>query len=198
MAKLRALGSFLFTTIVLVACSSTARVSSVYTALDTEGTRKRSVFYTDTNDINCVAEAGIGRPGVTIEGVFHQIRAYDFKTNAFFATDRYLGYTEFQPARSTSGPTKINFALQRLGPDGKPKDDAPFVAGSYICEVSLDGEVQGTAPFNIDFPPCPTAEIIKGTPCFGYYPENQDCPRYGDKSADPARCACRTEGWECS
>lgn len=197
----RSLVGVVLVVLLLVACSTTARISDVYTALDEDGFRRRDVFFTDTNEIHCIAEAGIGRPDVTIEGVIHQIRAYDFANNKFFETDRYLGYAELQPKKAegnASGPTKIDLRLERVGPDGKPKDDAPYVAGSYVCEISLDGEQQGRAAFNIDFPPCPTAIIPNGTRCFGFYPNATECPKFGEKSADPAKCKCQETGWECA
>jgi hypothetical protein len=128
----------------------------------------------------------------------HQIRAYDFAANRFFETDRYLGYTEFKPGVTKDGPAKIDLALARVGPDGKPKDDEPYTAGSYVCEMLLDGKVEGTAPFNIDFPPCPPAYIVVGGPCYRFYPAGQQCPKYGEKSRDQKQCRCsEAKGWEC-
>jgi len=182
---------------VLASCSSTARITDVYTALDSAGERKRNVFSTDSKEIHCVIEAGIGRPGVTIETLYRQLQAYDFETAKFFETDRVIAQAEFAPGRG-SGLTIFSTPLQVLGPDGQPADDVPFLPGRFMCEVRLDGKLEGVAIFNIDFPECPVAEIIANKPCFGYFQDGRRCPRYGLTSRDPASCACdRAKGWEC-
>ncbi len=180
------------------ACTTTARVNEVYTALDSDGVRRRNVFFTDTIEIHCLAEVGVGRPDVTVETYIHQIRAYNFQTSTFFETDRYLGYVEIKPDVSKDRPAVIDLSLGRVDAEGKPADNAPFTAGSYICEVALDGTIEKTAPFNIDFPPCPPAFLIPGGPCFGFFTEATKCPKYGLLSDDPAECICSpTKGWIC-
>lgn len=194
------MGLLLLTT--FVACGSTANVSEVYTGLDAPDgkgeTRRRNVFFTDSKEIHCIAEVGVGRSNVTLEGKFHQVRAYNFQSNEFFTTDRFLGYVDVKPEPTTDGPLYLDLELRPVGPDGKPKDGLPFEAGSYVCEVMLDGEIAGTANFNVDFPPCPAALIVNGTTCFGFFTGGTDCPKYGLRSDDPAKCQCsETKGWEC-
>ncbi len=190
------------------ACSTTANISDVYTGLDAPDangdTRRRTVFFTDTKEIHCIAEMGVGRPDVTVETFIHQIRAFDFQANEFFETDRYLGFVEIKPERQggsdgqPSKPVYLDFVLGRVDADGQPKDDAPFEAGSYVCEVALDGEIQKTARFNIDFPPCPSAFLVPNGPCFRFFKEGDECPQYGILSDDPAKCTCSAlRGWEC-
>ena len=95
------------------------------------------MFFTDTAEIHCLGEAGVGRSGVTIEAVIHQIRGYDFGNDDFFQTDRYLGYAELSPEPQQTA-VKIDLQFERVGPDGKAKDDEPYPAGSYLCEMTLD------------------------------------------------------------
>lgn len=182
------------------ACSTTANVVDLYMGLDAPDshgeTRRRKLFYTDTAEIHCIAQVGVGRPNATLEGYIRQVRAYDFNRNEFFETNRILAYTEENPQPSQE-PVYLDMKLERLGPDGEPSDDAPYLAGSYVCELALDGEVQKSAAFNIDLAPCPPAFIVPETPCFGFHPEGNECPKYGERSTDPATCRCTKSGWQC-
>jgi hypothetical protein len=178
-------------------CTTTARISDVYTGLDGQGDRKRNVFFTDTKEIHCVVEMGIGRTGVTIEAVVRQVQAYDFNADKYFDTNRVIGNAENSPTKA-EGVQRLDVTLVPLGPDGVNSDTAPFAAGRFECEASLDGELQRTAVFNVDFPPCPTSLIRPGTVCFGFYKNLSVCPRYGATSTDPSNCRCSdVKGWEC-
>ena len=191
---------------VLPSCTSTANVTEVYTALDAAGLRRRNEFYTDAKEIHCIAEAGIGRDGVTVEGFIRQRQAYDFVENRFVPVDRVLAYAETSPARSAQ-PIKISVSLTAGATEQTPgglaagqtgDDDKPFVAGRYECEIRLDGVVEGTAVFNIDFPPCPPAVILQGTRCFGFYRENDLCPASGESGSPDPKCTCtQAGGWKC-
>jgi len=197
LARLVALvATLLLLMVTLVSCTSTANIIDVYTALDAQGNRRRQVFFTDTKEIHCVVEAGISRPGVTIETLFRQLQAYDFESGKFFETDRVYAQAEFAPGRS-DGRSFIATQLQLLGPDGQQSDAIPFVPGRFQCEVYLDGKLDGIAIFNIDFPDCPVAEILGGKPCFGFFQDGRECPRYGLTSRDPAQCTCNPRGWQC-
>ena len=46
--------------------------------------------------------------------------------------------------------------------------------------------LEKVAIFNIDFPPCPTAHILPGSLCYGFYKKLDVCPKYGETSRDPA------------
>ena len=83
---------------------------------------------------------------------------------------------------------------------GKLQEDseAPFTAGSYVCEIYLDGRQQGRAAFNIDFAPCPSVSIQQQTPCVGFYRKGTECPAGGATGAPDPKCACSDRGWECN
>lgn len=179
----------------LAACTSTARISDVYMAIDSEGDRRRNVFFTDTKEIHCVVEMGIGRPGVTVEAIVRQLQSYDFIEDRFFETDRVAANAENSPKRA-EGIQKLDVSLTPGAEDGATS--VPFPPGRFQCEAYLDGELQQVAIFNIDFPPCPTAEIKRATECYGYYKDKTTCPRYGVTSRDTAKCRCSdAKGWEC-
>ena len=194
-------GPLVVTSVVLLAavvsCTSTARVSDVYTALDGTGARKRNVFFTDTKEIHCVVELGIGRKGATVEALVRELQAYDFVSDKFFATDRVLTNVETAPTPS-DGIQIVDVTLKPRGPDGVETDGLPFPPGHFVCEAYLDGKLEQTAVFNIDFPDCPASMIVPATLCFGFYKQNLECPRYGVSSRDTAKCHCTTlKGWEC-
>jgi hypothetical protein len=180
----------------LVSCATTARVSDVYMSLDADGSRRRSIFFTDTKEIHCIVEMGIGRKGVTIEAVIHQLQRYDFPSDKFFEFDGYSANAESSP-QPQEGIQKLDVSLKPEGPNGEDASGSPFPPGRYQCEARLDGELQQTSIFNIDFPPCPTSEVRTGQLCFGFYKNNQACGRYGLLSHDPAVCVCTLKGWDC-
>ncbi len=181
----------------LSSCAATARISDVYLALDGQGDRKRNVFFTDSKEIHCVVEMGIGRKGVTIEAVVRQTQAYDFAADKFFDTNHVIGNAEQSP-NPTEGIQRLDVTLVPLGPDGVNSDSAPFAPGRFVCEASLDGELQKTAVFNVDFPDCPTSLIKPGSICFGFYKSLTVCPRFGATATSPPNCQCdQLKGWQC-
>lgn len=182
------------------ACTQTANVSDVFMALDGEGDRKRLEFFTDTSEIHCVTQIGVGRPGVTLEVLIRQIQGYDAEANRFFDTDRVFAYVEVTPSPA-DGAQLVDFPLTPLNAAGEPDDEAPFPAGRFQCEVRLDGKLEGVALYNIRFPPCPTSALA-GRPdkavCQGFYEVGRECPAYGLESRDPDRCRCTNAGlWDC-
>ena len=181
----------------LASCTATARVSDVYMALDAAGDRRRSVFFTDTKEIHCVVEMGIGRKGATIETIVRELQAYDFVADRFFATDRVIANVEASPTPA-DGIQTLDVVLKPKAPDGSDTNDGPFLPGHFQCEAYLDGKLEQTAIFNVDFPDCPASTIQSGTLCFGFYKQNLECPRYGVTSRDSAKCHCSTAtGWVC-
>jgi hypothetical protein len=181
----------------LASCTATARISDVYMALDGNGDRQRTLFFTDTKEIHCVVEAGIGRKGVTIEALVRQLQAYDFVADKSFATDRVAANVEASPSPG-DGIQKTDVDLKPSAPDGSDATGAPFPQGKFQCEAYLDGVLQQVALFDIVFADCPTATIQPATLCFGFYKQNTQCPRYGVTSRDPAQCRCSAaKGWEC-
>ena len=181
----------------LPGCTDTANIADVYTALDGQGDRKRNVFFTDSKELHCIVEMGIGRRGVTIEVLFRQLQTYDFVADKFFETDRVLASAENNP-QPADGIQQYDVSLLPSDPEGKTADGAPFPPGRYVCEARLDGVLEKTAVFNIMFPPCPDATILTGTLCYGFYKKDLQCARYGLTSRDPAQCTCsQTKGWQC-
>jgi hypothetical protein len=181
----------------LASCTTTARVDDVYTALDSNGDRRRNVFFTDSKEIHCVVEMGIGRPGTTIESLVRQLQAYNFESDAFFETDRVVANAETSPPRA-QGLQKLDISLRPSGPNGEEAIGSPYPPGRFQCEAYLDGTLEQTAIFNVDFPACPQASIRPKTLCYGFYKKDLRCPKYGVTSKDPLTCTCSAvTGWEC-
>lgn len=196
----------------LPACTTTANISDVYMALDGDGNRKRNIFFTDTQSIHCVVEAGIGRDGATVEVIIRQVQRFDLDNGKTFDSDRVVTSVETSPARA-DGVTKLDVILDKVAlaqfdgvkvpitdPDNPPPVpvEDPFPVGRFVCEVRLEGDLKGQATFNIQIPPCPTAVITPNTACYGFYPEGQQCKRYGDSSAENDSCDCdKQKGWQC-
>lgn len=179
------------------ACATTARISDVYMALDGQGDRKRNVFVTDSKEIHCVVEMGIGRKGATVEALIRQVQAYDFAADKFFETNRVVGNAENSP-QPADGIQRLDITLKVLDASGQPVDGAPFAPGRYVCEASLDGVLEKTAIFNIDFPECPASTINPGTICIGFYKNLSVCPHYGASGMSPPNCQCdELKGWHC-
>ena len=182
---------------ILASCTATARVSDLYMALDGNGDRKRNVFFTDTKEIHCVIEVGIGRRGATVAGIIRQNQSYDFVADRFFDVDATSANGELSPTPQ-EGIQKLDLQLAPTAPDGTSAEGAPYPPGRFQCEAYLDGELEKVAIFNIDFPPCPTAIILPGAMCFGFYKNGDVCPRNGVTSRDPVNCRCSSlKGWEC-
>lgn len=175
---------------------STASIKDVYMALDGDGMRRRNVFYTDTVVFFCIVEYASGRDNATLEAQLRQVQRYDPVGRKFVNADRIMGATDIVPGKGPDG--KLNLQLVKRAQDGEEDDRLPYLAGRYTCEVALDGEKQPPVTFNVEFPPCPTVQIIPGTVCAGFYEVDTICPAFGLTSKEPALCHCDALlGWTC-
>jgi hypothetical protein len=181
------------------ACSNTAGVSEVYTSLDRDGARRPTTFFTDSTEIHCIARAMFGRDDVTIRGVIHRVEQFNFQTGDFEGVDAYSAGIDFHPDKTNGDkePTIIDFSFERVDASGTPSDKVPYLAGTYICEIEIDGDVVKTAGFRIDFPECPQSQLTTGSTCLGYFKADTECPKHGLKSRDDKFCTCKAAGWEC-
>jgi hypothetical protein len=179
------------------ACSSTANISDVWTALEGDGARRRNVFFTDTKEIHCLVEMGIGRDDVTFELIIRARQVYNPATRGFDNLNFVALYHEERPPRTDGTPRVVSTQLVPVGADGQPAEDAPYPAGRYECEAYIDGVLQGSAVFNVGFPPCPPAAIPNNARCGGFYEEGKDCPAFGDTGDQDLRCRCVGGVWQC-
>jgi hypothetical protein len=171
------------------ACSTTANVDDLYMALDSDGNRRRDNFFTDTVEIDCIAQMASSRPDVTLEILIRQTGRFDFDQQQIVAANRVLAAQEIAPG-NTGGTVLQAVPLQKLDASGMQNDALPYPAGTYQCEAYLDGQKQKTVTFDVAFPPCPDATIITATPCKGFYKVNDKCPEFGASSTENVFCTC--------
>jgi hypothetical protein len=195
------LGAVLLGTGAAPSCTATANVGDVWMSLDEDGARRRSVFFTDSKTIVCIAEVSAGRDNATLEMQFHRVQAYDFVKEGFSNVDVITDYMEVRPAITQGKPQRVALRVVRTSTDenGKVKEDedAAFLPGRMLCEVRLDGELKKSVTFNIDFPSCPGELIRNNDTCFGFFRLGQECPESGALGAPEPTCRCTEDGWEC-
>ena len=189
--------TFVVLTGTLLACATTARVSDLYMALDSDGFRKRNTFFTDSKELHCIVEMGVGRNGVTVEAIIRQLQVYDFASNSYIDVYRVAGNAE-KEFSAREGKQTLDVTLIPPVPDGANQESAPFLPQRAQCEAYIDGVLEKTTVYNINFAPCPTAAIVQGSLCFGFYKENDQCPKFGISSRDGKNCVCSiVKGWQC-
>jgi hypothetical protein len=166
---------------------NTAAVKRSYMALDQQGDRKRTTFYTDTEKIYCIGEMAIGRRDVSITAAL--------RTTALAP-----------PPSGQPRPLASTLAVEDVSPGGtgsdvivafefvKPELSAPWPAGSFSCDLSIDGELVASVPFRILYPDCPLAPPQQHDSCAGFFLPQSKCTGAISRQT----CECTDEGsWEC-
>lgn len=177
--------SFLWMSLLAVAGCETAAIKDSYVALDGQGVRKRTRFFTDTESIHCVAELANGREDTTL---VVQLRSEEL---------HQPGAKKPEKLRSVLAAEE---SVVPLGSDAvlsfewkKPDEDTPYPAGSFLCEFYLNGELLAEAPFQVEYPECPVAPILPGASCEGFVAPGQKCPGAREKQT----CQCSQGVWSC-
>jgi hypothetical protein len=173
-------GSLLLTT----ACD-TSGFRDAYMALDSEGNRERTRFFTDTENIYCVGKLASGVDDLTVSATLRAEQMYSPRDGKPYDVDYYLGVEDEAPGKGKD--ITVAFLLEH------PNSDAPYPAGRFVCELALDGEVAERLPFEIAFPDCPEAPIVSGALCAGFVVEGARCT-----GALSTPCTCGSDGvWSC-
>src|SRR5262249_28082825 len=136
----------------------------------------------------CVASVAAGRKDVTFQIRVRATQLYDFEKKQIFDADRVIGYAEF-PGTGGGAPENIAATLNRggglssttsnadAGPDGGAQDqNGPYAAGRFVCEIFMDGNLEGSAVFNVLVAPCPDASIIPTALCYKFVDGDAVCP----------------------
>lgn len=171
----------------VASCGSGPNVDA-FMALDT-GERKRTTFFTDTQNINCIASLKGSREGLTVFASVRQTQASDGKPESLTFQIGEL------PANKD---TKVLvFSLAHSGNPNlvSPANADPWPTGAFTCDISVDGVVKASAPFIIQMPKCPVYPAAAGYRCGGFYPPGTVCP-----SADTTQtctCSADTGNWTC-
>jgi hypothetical protein len=154
-------------------------------ALDSDGNRRRERFFTDTEQIFCVAKLASGVDDLTVTAAVHAEELLDPRDGRPLAVDYYLGFEDNAPGAGED--ITVSFELER------DQADQPYPAGRFRCELSLDDELQESLPFAVDFA-CPQAPLFTGQVCAGFVLEGTRCPA----AAFEQECACGSDGaWSC-
>lgn len=178
-------GAWLPALLLLTTGCETSGFRDAYLSLDSAGKRERERFFTDTEGIFCIGKMASGVEDVTVRARLRAEQIYDPRTGRAVDVDYDLGLSEVAPGKGED--ITVSFEFER------PDADAPFTAGRFVCELSLDGELQERLPFEVSFPDCPAAPLYSGAACAGFVLPGSRCD-----GALGAPCVCRDNGsWSC-
>jgi len=162
----------------------TAGLKEVFTSLDSGGARRREHFFADTKEIHCIGKMASGVADVTVSGTLRASELWDPNTETFKQVDAVLALKDVAPG--TGKDISVDLEITR-------EEGAPYVPGKYTCELAIDGEVEGSAAFDVAFPACPDAPIVSGGLCQGFVAPRSTCP-----GAFSEPCTCGHAGvWVC-
>jgi hypothetical protein len=168
---------------ILTSCDSWG-IREAYMALDSEGSRRRERFFTDTEEIFCIARMASGVEDLTLTATLRAQQVFDPRDGGAIDVDWYLAFEDEAPGAAED--VTVSIELER------DDSDVPYLAGNFTCELSLQGELQEIVPFTVDFA-CPQAPITSGAPCAGFVIEGTTCP-----GAFQEICDCGSDGvWSC-
>ena len=176
----------------LGACK-TAGFRRVFVALDEQGDRKRTTFFTDTGSVFCVGELVSGRTDVTVQAILKVKTLDDASSHAGIVAPSVTALGESAPGK-TDGAF-VAFDLQGvLRGDGRSADLRPYPVGTFSCELLIDGEVEDSVDFAIAFAPCPALPPVSGQSCKGWVRSGSQCAGVGSGA-----CTCDGESgaWQC-
>jgi hypothetical protein len=162
------------------ACTHRAMVADVYMSLDSDGTRHRTEFFTDTQSIYCIADVVAAPKGTTVEGQLRQVQGAG-------PTPALLGLGE----DVVSGARTVD-SFQLTRPLNMA--NAPWPVGHFECDILIDGVQAAVASFEITMPQCPLYPAQDGLSCAGFYPVGTNCMAV----VQTQTCVCDASGiWKC-
>lgn len=188
----------------LTACPiATVGVFDAYMSID--GERRQNVFFTDSKNIVCTADVRGGRTNATTEFLVRQTQILNLQRTAT-PVNAVLVYADFQGAGKQT--LELKPKKKDAGADDQQQEVKPFPAGRFQCEVYIDGKLEETLPFNVDYAPCPAQLIEDGAICEGFYEQNRSCPQggigvpgNGIPETSLGRCTCSGQAgakWQCA
>ncbi|HEY3594720.1 MAG TPA: hypothetical protein VGL13_12630 [Polyangiaceae bacterium] len=170
----------------------TAGFKRVFMALDQKGDRQRTTFYTDTTAIYCAGELVSGRADVTVGSTIRAKTLYDPLSDSFVPAPKDVTWIG-ESAPGKTDDTMVSFQLLKSPSGVGNEDNLPYPAGTFTCELSIDGELEDTVEFSIDFPACPILPPTGGEPCAGWVRPGSACD-----GAAGLTCSCDPSGaWVC-
>ena len=171
----------------LVVSCNTAAVKHLYMSLDQDGSRKRTVFYTDTDKIYCIGELAIGRKDVTITATIRSTAAAPLPSGEKYPFASTLAVKDVTPG-GPSGEVVTSFEIVKGDMEG------PWPAGDFVCDLALDDAVESSTSFQIRYPDCPAAPPLHGESCAGFFLPQSTC----SGAVTAQTCVCLEQGtWQC-
>lgn len=169
-----------------VSCN-TAAVKHLYMSIDQDGSRKRTVFYTDTDKIYCIGELAVGRKDLTITATVRSTALAPPPSGEPLPYASTLAVKDVTPG-GTGSDVVASFEI--LKSDMK----AAWPAGDFACDIAFDDESVSSTSFRILYPDCPAAPPLPGESCAGFFLPQSTCQ--GAMSAQT--CVCLEQGtWQC-
>jgi hypothetical protein len=162
-------------------------------SLDQKGNRQRTTFFADSEAIFCVGELVSARADVTVTSTIKAKKIYDPASDTLVPARGIAWLGESAP-----GKTEGMFVVFELGKvaagDGSSSERSPFPAGTFTCELAIDGEREDSVDFEVAFPACPVLPPITGQLCAGWVRAGSRC-----QGAESRPCLCDegTGAWQC-
>jgi hypothetical protein len=191
-AHARGVALFVLAIGVVSASCKTAGVRHAYTALDQQGARKRTQFFTDTQSIWCDVEYSSGRADVTIDTRIRATQVWDDALQTLVPVDATIATGEIAGMVGMASVAGFQWVITLPGGGAAPAGTIPYPVGDFVCDVTLDGEAVASLPFSVEFPTCPVPPVLAGASCDGWVREGSVCP-------DPSgfACICTGGAWRC-
>jgi hypothetical protein len=183
-----------FALVMAPACRD-AGLTDAYMALDSGGMLQRTLFYTDTATIYCVGKLDSGVADVSVSAVVRASSLYVSDRDAFVPVDEIVAVSDADQTPGM-GQSVVAFQLNKAVSDPSiDSSDVPFNPGTYVCDLYVNGDLDRSVPFAIDFPACPVAPPVDGGPCAGWVRPSSTCA--GAQAG--VECTCGSKGtWSCS
>ena len=197
---LRSIGSLCFAGLLLgtqlAACADTG-TQDIWMSPDADGSRRRSEFVSDSEQINIIIQYSTGRRDLTIRAeVFPVELDPDTKFKTFTSGDalQVLG-------QAGTGTIQAFTLIRAEGDALPPRTDTqepdvvegdfiePWPLGVFRARVLFDNDEVGLIGFKISQAPCPNFPPIPLSPC-RQFKRDEKCI-YNAESAFPIECACQ-------
>jgi hypothetical protein len=189
----------------LCACA-TAGVQTAFMALDTQGDRQRTEFYTDTQAIFCDVQYSSGRTDLTIDTTIRSTQLWSNTLQALVPLSSVQAVGETAGQQGVGSIASFQWQLSPPSDDAGIDEDAegaggvgggvtqqpPYPVGDFVCDIMLDGQLAASVPFTIRFPTCPVAPAVGGVTCAGWVQEGSHCP-----DSVGTTCTCTSGSWQC-
>lgn len=171
----------------LIACN-TISIYDAWMSPDADGSRKRTVFLSDSDSINAIGMYSSGRKDATIT-----VSVAPISLDPYFVDpdSKHTGdpgvipQIIFEQVSSVGANQLLAVALEKGDPPvgSQYATDPLWIPGSYRVDFLVDGAKQKSTSFSVEFHDCPTNRPNPLTSCFPLYRKTADIVDYtGDTS----------------